>query len=104
MGQKMIIQIIEIITTWVEIIEYRIHRIKNVIKNAKDRNQEYKLICTEILIIEERIVILEKYSLKAEDFLPNDINSIISKTIKDIREQFTELEKMRSKMEEPTAD
>merc|ERR1712106_1060973 len=62
--QKRIIQIIEIITVWVEIIEYRIHRIKNIHKNAKDRNKEYQLICTEFLIIEERIIILEKYSVK----------------------------------------
>merc|ERR1712008_411006 len=98
--QKRIIQIIEIITVGVEIIEYRIHRIKNVIKNAKDRNKEYQLICTEFLIIEERIIILEKYSVKAKEFLPNDINLIINNTIKDIREQFTELEKMKRKMEE----
>merc|ERR1712008_402589 len=98
--QKKIIKIIEIITVWMEIIEYRIHKIKNVHMSAKDRNQEYQPICTEILIIEERLIILEKSSLKAKEFLPNDTKHMINNAIKDLREQFTELENMRSQTEE----
>merc|ERR1739840_59716 len=94
--QKRIIKIIEIITVWMEIIEYRIHNIMKIHKNTKDQNQEYQLICTEIMIIEERLIILEKSLLKVKQFLPKDTNYMINNTIKDLREQFTGLASMRS--------
>merc|ERR1711874_677109 len=92
--QKKIIKIIEIITVWMEIIEYRIRNIKNVHTSERDQTQEYQLLFTEILMIEERIIILEKSTVTVEEILTSNTNSIIKDVINDLKEQIAQLKRV----------
>ena len=97
--QKVIITIIETISTWLETIEYRTHNIKYA-ENPIERQQQFEHLRTEILIVEEKISLLEEITEYAHELLTEETIMIIRETMTSLHEQVSQAEKLRQSQQE----
>ncbi|KAK8381872.1 hypothetical protein O3P69_015107 [Scylla paramamosain] len=97
--QKVIISIVETVSTWLETIEYRIYTVKNT-EDISERNQQYEYLQTELHIIEEKLVILEKVTQSALEIFSEETIITIIETVKCLRQQVNQVEKVRKEQQE----
>nr|XP_053657229.1 muscle-specific protein 300 kDa-like [Cherax quadricarinatus] len=100
--QKVIISIVETISTWLETIEYRIYTIRKN-EDPNERIRQYENLRTELFIVEEKLTVLENVTQSAVTVLSEETIITIIETVKYLRQQVNHIEKVRQNEQDDLA-